>query len=75
MSAAAEIVLYEMREVRLCQSGDKYTVSVAGEQNNRREYKNPLAAWTYFVDEIDMRVRRRIGAMLDKQGKDPYTGE
>ena len=37
--------------------------------------ENPLEAWTKFVERLDMRVRRRIGDELERDGKNRYTGQ
>ena len=69
-----EIMLYRLREVQLKQSGERYVVSIDGEPDTGRSYVNPLEAWTQFIDTVDCRVRRRIGDLLEKQGKNRYTG-
>lgn len=38
------------------------------------EYDNPIEAWTSYVSLFDIAVRKRIGDMLEKQGKNRYTG-
>ena len=49
-------------------------MSIEGEPDAGRTFENPLEAWTLFIDLLDSRVRRRIGDMLEKQGKNRYTG-
>lgn len=39
------------------------------------ETDNPLEAWTRFVDRLDAKGRRRIGDVLERQGRNRYTGE
>lgn len=73
-AAPGAVVLYELREVHLRQIGGRYAVTVDGEPDAGGEYENPLEAWTHFVDLIDGRVRRRIGDLLERQGKNRYTG-
>lgn len=68
-------VLYRIREISLSFDGDFYTVEVEDLPELLRDFKNPLEAWTYFIDTVDGRVRRRIGDMLERQGRNRYTGE
>lgn len=69
-----EIMLYRLREVQLKQSGGRYIVSIDREPDAGGSYVNTLEAWTRFIDTVDCRVRRRIGDLLEKQGKNRYTG-
>lgn len=69
-----EVLLYELREVHLRQVEGKYFVTIDGAPDDGGEFNNPLEAWTRFIDLIDMRVRRRIGDLLEKQGFNRYTG-
>lgn len=68
------VLLYELREVHLLQVDDKYFVTIDGAPEDGGEFSNPLEAWTRFIELIDMRVRRRIGDLLEKQGFNRYTG-
>ena len=54
--------------------GGEYFVTIEGE-GARARFTNPVLAWSCFVDVLDGRVRRRIGDMLEKEGKNRYTGE
>ena len=67
--------LYELREVHLWQDGDRYIVTVDGNDAAEAEFDNPLEAWSRFADILDARVRRRIGDMLDRHGRNRYTGK
>lgn len=67
-------VLYELREIKLQQRGGRYVVIIDGEPEPRGDFENPLEAWDCFMNIVDTRVRRRIGDMLEKQGKNRYTG-
>lgn len=66
--------LYKCREVELVQEGCAYIVRIAGEET-RGSFTNPLLAWGCFIDVLDGRVRRRIGDMLEREGKNRYTGQ
>lgn len=68
------MAFYELGEVSLKQCGGRYIVSVEGEPEAGGSYENPLEAWVRFIDTADCRVRRRIGDLLIKQGKNRYTG-
>lgn len=39
------------------------------------EAGNPLGAWRRFIDRLDAAGRRRIGDVLERQGRNRYTGE
>lgn len=67
-------MIYKLGEVSLKQSGGRYVVSIDGEPDAGGSYVNPLEAWTRFIDTVDCRVRRRIGDLLETQGKNRYTG-
>ena len=69
------MILYALREVQLIKAGNKYIVAVNEEPEKTAKFDNPLLAWAHFVDLIDVRVRRRIGDMLEKEKKNRYTGE
>lgn len=53
-------------------STDTYIVKRPGGKTVK--YQNPIEAWTYYVTIFDVAVRNRIGDMLEKQGKNRYTG-
>ncbi len=36
--------------------------------------KNPLIAWTGFIDRLDAAGRRLIGDKLEAEGRNRYTG-
>lgn len=67
-------MVYKLGEVNLTQRGGRYVVSIDGEPDTGGSYENPLEAWTQFIDTVDCRVRRRIGDLLETQGKNRYTG-
>lgn len=58
--------------MQYCQDSNKYIVTV---KSTSKEYDNPLEAWSTYLTLIDIAGRRYIGNMLDKQGKNRYTGE
>ena len=58
--------------MQYCQDSNKYIVTV---KSTNKEYDNPLEAWSTYLTLIDIAGRRYIGNMLDKQGKNRYTGE
>lgn len=73
--SAGEKVLYKCRDVMLIQdSGGVYRVCTGGAGDTPRGFENPLEAWSCFIDTLDGRVRRRIGDMLENEGKNRYTG-
>ena len=39
------------------------------------ETKNPLEAWTRFIDRLDAIGRQNIGDALEQRGRNRYTGE
>jgi len=49
--------------------GGGYTFS------NKREYENPLEAWSNYIMSVDSLLRRRLGDKLEAEGKNRYTGE
>ena len=67
-------MVYKLGEVQLTQRGGRYVVSIDGEPDTGGSYENPLEAWTHFISTVDCRVRRRIGDLLETQGKNRYTG-
>lgn len=67
-------LLYKCREVEMRLLNGKYFVGIEDE-GNRAVFFNPILAWSFFVDVLDGRVRRRIGDMLEQEGKNRYTGE
>ena len=57
----------------------EYDASTEGyivKKNGVRSYisKNPIEAWSVYIDTVDTTVRKQIGDMLEKQGKNRYTG-
>lgn len=70
-----DTVLYKCREVMLIQRGGGYYVYAGDSEDAHASFANPLTAWACFIDVLDGRVRRRIGDMLEKDGKNRYTGE
>lgn len=70
-----EKMLYELRGVSLSVDGEIYIVRVDGKPEQERGFLNPLEAWRVFVETLDCRVRHRIGDMLEKHGRNRYTGE
>ncbi|MEG0273248.1 MAG: hypothetical protein RR639_04230 [Hydrogenoanaerobacterium sp.] len=67
-------LLYHCREVTLLQHGDEYLVH-SGDSGKAISFTNPLEAWSCFIVTLDCHVRRRIGDMLEHEGKNRYTGE
>ena len=67
-------ILYKCREVDLALQDDEYFVRIEGEAA-RGCFRNPIMAWSCFIDVLDGRVRRRIGDMLEQEGKNRFTGE
>lgn len=67
-------MVYKLGEVQLTQRDGRYVVSIDGEPDAGGSYENPIEAWTQFIDTVDCRVRRRIGDLLETQGKNRYTG-
>lgn len=67
-------ILYKCREVELAAVGKKFIVNIASE-GERGKFSNPISAWNCFIDVLDGRVRRRIGDMLEQDGRNRYTGE
>lgn len=41
---------------------------------SHKEIKNPLLAWREYIEKVDNMVTKQIGDMLEKQGKNRYTG-
>lgn len=41
----------------------------------KREYENPIEAWTHFIGKVDSIGRRKIGDNLKNQGRNSYTGK
>ncbi len=68
------MAVYKLGPVRLTQRGGQYVVNIDGEPEAEGIYENPIEAWTRFIDSADSRVRRRIGDLLEKQGRNRYTG-
>ncbi|NBK18584.1 hypothetical protein D7Y41_26685 [Anaerotruncus sp. 1XD22-93] len=68
------MAVYKLGPVRLTQRGGQYVVCIDGEPEAGGTYENPIEAWTRFIDSADSRVRRRIGDLLEKQGRNRYTG-
>lgn len=66
---------YKLAEVALARRNGRYVISVGGEPLAGESYENPLEAWVRFLDIADCRVRRRIGDLLESQGRNRYTGE
>lgn len=66
-------LLFKLREFSLSFDGEMYVVRIDGEPEERFFF-NLLEAWRAFWETLDCRVRRRIGDMLEKQGRNRYTG-
>lgn len=49
--------------------------SAADQALENCESKNPLEAWSMFMDHLDVCARRRIGENLERYGRNRYTGE
>lgn len=68
--------LYRVREVSLfCTGEGVFIIEVDTETEPYGPFRTLLEAWVIFINVLDSRVRRRIGDMLEKQGRNRYTGE
>ena len=38
-------------------------------------YNNPLVAWNFFTQNVEFHGKTKIRKILEKQGKNPMTGE
>ena len=66
--------MYTCRGVTLATDGDAYIVTFPHERE-AEAFANPIKAWATYWDAVDCAVRRRIGDMLEAEGKNRYTGE
>lgn len=67
--------LFRSLGVSMTAQGGRYIVAVNGEGQPRLVTDNLMEAWTRYMDTLDVVARRRIGNMLEKQGRDRFTGK
>lgn len=53
----------------------EYYVTAGGEELDLDDPGNPMEAWDVFIKTVDHRMRMRIGAACEAQGRDRRTGE
>lgn len=63
-------ILYQMREMSMTEVPGGYIVAIEGEEQRQRFFTSELGAWTYFIDTLDARVRRRIKKYLERKEKE-----
>ena len=60
-------------EYKLARDGKEWLVLRSGREIMRTD--NALEAYTAYADGRDAEMRRAIGDMLEKEGRNRYTGE
>ena len=65
--------MYQTHDIALLydKDRDRYTVKSPG---GKKTFSNPLEAWDGYWNKVDMLMRKRIGDMLEKQGKNRFSG-
>lgn len=66
-------IMYQCAGVAYIYADGSYCIHKDG-RPVRKNIDNPIAAWSIFFDLVDQSVRRRIGNMLEKDGRNRYTG-
>ena len=77
-------VIYNCRDIVLMSAEGGFTVCSAfgGADEDgailgrdKRQFRNPLEAFDYWLLLVDAAGRRSIGEYLEREGRNPYTGK